>query len=424
MRVYNKGMTELEISKNILLKVAEEKVPFATVLKMTFKKLNLDNTQKSNIAALVGCELRHQYLFDNLITRYLGDVSFQDTIFLRFALANHMFLRRYDEAKFLEKAYETASKENIKDLLDFVDSTEEIIPANLDKASPEFLALRYNTPAWVIRMWQKQYGKGAVFKTLKVNYRPSIPSLRLDPSKVNIDEFLSKHPDYVKAPVDDIVIYQGHGNVKTLPELKEGSAFFMKMGTKYALDKLDLDPIKGIGVFCEIPNNVIQDLIVRFGKDLHLDLIVNHTYLYTELKRFVENKGLTHSYVYESEVSGLITCLSKKVHTFLCMPRNTTFDLFRSTPDYFLRVEQNKLDEIIASENAALEECSKFVEDGGELVYLIPTLSRKESNNVIANFLVNHKDFKLVEEMQLFPFEVYDSCLYFARLQKVETESD
>ena len=417
-------MTEIEISKAILLKVVVDQIPFAMVMKNSFKKYNLQPQQKADISALVGCELRHQYLFDHLLSRYLQEVEFEKTIYLRFALANHMFLKRFDDSKLIQYAAKDIELETIDKIIKFVDSTDEIIPNSLDKASPEFLSLRYNTPSWVIRMWQKQYGKGVVFKTLKVNYRPSVPSIRLNSSEVDIDKFLSKHPDYVKAPVDDMVLYQGRGNVKGLDEIKNGQAFFMKMGTKYVLDKLDLDPIKGIGVFCEVPNNVIQELVLRFGQELRLDLVVNHVGLYNELKRFIENKQLAHSFVYESEVSGLITCFSKKVHTLLCMPKNTTFDLFRSTPDYFLRVNQDKLDEIIAQESLALDECSKFVEEGGELVYMIPTLSRKESNNVIANFLVNHHDYKLVEEMQLFPFEVYDSCLYFARLQKVETESD
>lgn len=417
-------MTEFEISKAILLNVVLEQIPFAMVLKSTFKKFDLDFHQKANVTALVGCELRHQYLFDNLLSRFIEEKDFEKTVYLRFALANQMFLKRFDQKKLLKHAKEDVNEKEVDEIFKFVSSTDEIIPNNLDKASPEFLALRYNTPAWVIRMWQKQYGKGVVFKTLKVNYRPSVPSIRIDTNKVDLNSFLAKNLDYVKAPVDDMVLYQGRGNAKGLEEFKNGSAFLMKMGTKYALDRLDLDPLKGIGVFSEIPNNIVQDLLARFGQDIHLDLVVNHTYLYLELKRFLEAKNLPHSYIYESEVSGLITCLSKKVHTFLCLPKNTIFDLFRSTPDYFLRVEQNKLDEIIAHETMCLDECSKFVEEGGELVYMIPTLSRKESNNVIAKFLVNHPDYRLVEEVQLYPFDVYDSCLYFARLRKVEIPSD
>ena len=155
-----------------------------------------------------------------------------------------------------------------------------------------------------------------------------------------------------------------------------------------------------------------------------MDLVINHQGCYYETRRNIQEKGFTHIYTYESAYSGLITCLSKKVHTLICMPKSTTFDFLRSTPDYFLRVKQEQLDEIIATELASLEECANFVEEGGELVYMIPTLSRKESNNLVDNFLVKHKDFQLVEERQFFPFEIYDSCLYFARLKKVEAPSD
>ena len=99
-------------------------------------------------------------------------------------------------------------------------------------------------------------------------------------------------------------------------------------------------------------------------------------------------------------------------------------DLLRSTPDYFLRIKQEQLDGIITEEFNCLEECSKFVEDDGELVYMIPTLSRKESNSLIADFLISHPDFSLIEEHQFFPFESFDSCMYYARLKKMGETND
>ena len=50
--------------------------------------------------------------------------------------------------------------------------------------------------------------------------------------------------------------------------------------------------------------------------------------------------------------------------------------------------------------------------------------SYKKLEKEVKAFLVEHKDFELVEERQFFPFEVYDSCLYSARLKKVEKTSD
>ena len=417
-------MDQFQTSKNVLLKIVQNEMPFAIALRNAFRKQNSDPIIKANVHALVGCELRHQLMFDNLISRFFDETKFDQTIYLRFALANKLYLKRFNTNELVALAKQDLPADKVDSLLSYIDSTNEVIPASLDKSSPEFLALRYNTPAWVIRMWQKQYGKGVVFKTLKINYRPSITSIRVNTHELNTDEFVAKHPDFSKSPIDDMLVYQGRGSAKNTDEFKENKIFFMRMATKYVLDELDLDPIKGIAIYTEVPNNIYLDLVSRFGKDVQLDLVINHQTYYHETRKFILEKGYPHIYTYDSLYTGLLTCLSKKVHTLICMPKSTTFDLFRSTPDYFLRVKQEQLDEFIATELASLEECSNFVEDGGELVYMIPTLSRKESNNLIANFLVKHPDFELVEERQFFPFEIYDSCLYFARLKKVEATSD
>ena len=417
-------MNEFELAKLIMLKLVNEQVPFALALRNTFHCHDIDNQKKNNITALVGCELRHHLIFDNLIERFFDEVEFEKTVYLRFLLSNKLFLKRFSNSELLALTKKDLDEEKINSLLNFVDSTDEIIPSELDKVSPEFLALRYNTPTWVVRMWQKQYGKGVVFKTLKVNYRPSVPSLRVNENTIKTEEFVAKHPDFSVSPVNGMVIYQGRGTPKNVEEFKRGDIFYMKMATKMILDVLDLDPLKGIAIYSEVPNNAYLDLVTRFGDNVPLELVYNHSAAYFETKKIIASRGYPHIFIYESPASGLLTCLSKKVHTFICMPKSTTFDLLRSTPDYFLRIKQEQLDELIQNEYASLLEASKFVEVDGELVYMIPTLSRKESNNLIANFLVKNPHFELVEERQFYPFEVYDSCLYYARLKKVEEPSD
>ena len=412
-------MEQFELASAILEKLVIGEVPFALVLRQTFKNKEIDPVVKSNTIALVGCELRHHYIFDNLISRFIdGEQEFKKTVNLRFYLSNHLFLRRFKDAELLELAKKDLPADQVEKLINFVDSTNEIIPEDLDKSSPEFLSLRYNTPAWVIRMWQKQYGKGVVFKVLKVNYRPSIASIRVNEKEVDVDEFLSKHPDFSKSPIENMIVYQGRGNAKNLEEFKTNKVFFMKMATKHVLDRLELDPIKRIAIYSETPNNMYMEIFTRLGKDYPLDLVINHPSSLFETRRVSKEMSFSHFYIYDANVDQLNTCISKKVNTFICLPKSTTLDLLRSTPDYFLRVKQDQLDTIILDETKCLEECAKFVEDDGELVYMIPTLSRKESNSLIANFLVNHPDFSLIEEHQFLPFESFDSCLYYARLKK------
>lgn len=417
-------MKELETAKKILLKITLESHPFALALRVAFKKDNVDPQSKNNITALLGCELRHHYLLDNLIARYVEEPDFEKTIYLRFLLANKLFLKRFSEHELYALASQDIDKEKIDNLLMFVTSTNEIIPNDLEKDSPEFLSMRFNTPAWVIRMWQKQYGKGIVFKILKTNYHQSIPSVRINTRLVKSEEILGKYPDFSASTVEDVLIYQGRGTPKYLEEFKSRKMFFYKMGTKYVVDKLDLEPIKGIAIYSDVPNNIYLDLAVRFGKDVPLEVISNHTQSYFEGKKICEEDGYNHINFYNAASSSVITCLSKKVHTFFCLPKSTMFDLLRSTPDYFLRLKQDALDEIIQGEGAALDECAERVEVEGTLIYMIPTISKKESVNLIANFLFKHPEFKLVEEKQFFPFDAYDSCLYYAILEKTGEPCD
>ena len=193
----------------------------------------------------------------------------------------------------------------------------------------------------------------------------------------------------------------------------------MKMATKYLIDQLELDPIKRYAIYSDVPNNIYLDLYSRFESDLKCDYICNHLASYVEAKGILENLKAPHVYLYEASHSSVVTCLSEKVNIFFCLPKSSTFDLLRSTPDYFLRVKQDDLSGLIENESKALEECASQVEVDGEIIYMVPTLSRKESSTLIANFLIAHKEFELIEEKQFFPFEIFDSCLYYARLKKV-----
>jgi len=417
-------MNELEIAKVTLLKIVVNETPFALAIRNSLRENKVDITAKNNITALLGCELRHHYLLDSLIERFFENVEFEKTIYIRFLISNQLFLRRFSNNEIYIKAVEDLPKEQVDSLVDFVNSTNEIIPNELDKSSPEFLSLRFNTPAWVIRMWQKQYGKGAVFKILKSNYHQSTPTIRVNERLISADEMISKHPDFAKSIVENILIYHGRGTPKNLDEFKDNRIFFMKMATKVVIDKLEIEPLKGIAVYSDVPNNIYLDLVARFAKDVKADLIIHHTQSYYETKKVIENCGYNGLSVYNAASSSIVTCVSKKVNTMICLPKNTTFDLLRSTPDYFLRIKQDKLDEIIEGEYQALEESAGVVESGGRLVYMIPTISKKESSILIGNFLFHHPEFSLTEEKQYFPFEPYDSCLYFAILTKTGEESD
>ena len=100
------------------------------------------------------------------------------------------------------------------------------------------------------------------------------------------------------------------------------------------------------------------------------------------------------------------------------MPDSSRLNLLQVLPDYFLRFDIQKLDELIANQGKALQEASAQVEDGGYLVYLVDTISKKETMGIINEFLKVHPEFVLTREKLYFPYKKYGGSYYFAVLKK------
>ena len=64
-------------------------------------------------------------------------------------------------------------------------------------------------------------------------------------------------------------------------------------------------------------------------------------------------------------------------------------------PDILLNRTPETLNEITKTQYAILDNNSKYVKNGGVLVYSTCSVLKEENNDIIAKFLQNHKDFSL-----------------------------
>ena len=76
------------------------------------------------------------------------------------------------------------------------------------------------------------------------------------------------------------------------------------------------------------------------------------------------------------------------------------------------------VDGYISNQKAALISASDFVEDGGNLIYMVSTMNKKETVQIIDDFLREKEGFTLIEQKQFLPFDKYDSTLFIAILRK------
>ena len=196
------------------------------------------------------------------------------------------------------------------------------------------------------------------------------------------------------------------------------------MGFKYIVDKFDIDPLRGIAIYQGGSSNFYLEVALRGQLATPIDLIMSSHQDFYDTRNNVPKFGIKNLKTYLAEPSSIVTCVSKKVNTFFVLPRSSNFELLRSTPDYFARFNRESLDNLINEQYIALSETKDLIEEGGNLVYIISTLCNKEGHGNIYRFLKENPNFKLVEERQLFPFDPYDSSIYYAILRKDVSNED
>ena len=408
------------LAKDILQKIIVENIPFSLALKQAFKKGDISKEDRSVVSAVVGCALRHFIVMERLIKDAYPEIENDGFLALLVAFSNAMFIKKMDQNECNAQAqsflsnYELSAEDFINPYLE----GKKLVPEEIEVGSFEFLSYRYNTPLSVIKMWNKQFGQLTTSRILKANSKPSPAVLRINNSKISDEDFFAQYPEFESSDIPGIALYKGDGKFKNSPAYEKELAYPLTPAFKEMLDEGDVDLLRGFAVYSEYPNDLLVELSSRFTNINNVDFVAGSYSAFINTKNSLAKSGLNGVNVYEAGASSIVTCISKPVHTFLVMPDSSRLNLLQVLPDYFLRFDIEKLDELIANQNKALQEASAQVEDGGYLLYLVDTISRKETMGLINEFLKNNESFSLVRDKLYFPYKKYGGSYYFAVLKK------
>ena len=413
------------LAKDILKKIIVENVPFSLALKQTFKKENVAKEDRSIVSALVGCALRHYLVMERLIKDAYPEIESEGFIALLVAFSNALFIKRIDQDECDSFAQSFLKEEDVK-FNEFVSpylEGKKLVPEDIEVGSFDFLSYRYNTPLGVIKMWNKQFGNVTASRILRANSKPAPTVLRINNKLISDEDFFNQYPEFEKCDISGMAFYKGEGKFKNNAASEKNLVSVIPVAMKEMVDEGDFDLLRGIAVYAEYPNDLLNELAIRFDNLSNIEYIAGTYNACINTKNALNKSGIKGVNVYEAGASSIITCLSKPVHTFVVMPDSSRLNLLQVLPDYFLRFDMNKLDELIANQNNAINEAASQVEDGGYLLYLVDTISKKETIGIINEFLKDHQDFSLVRDKIYFPYKKYGGSYYFAVLKK-ENKND
>lgn len=411
------------LAKEIVNKIIYENTPFSLALKQAFKRNDISKEEKAGISAIVGCVLRHYLVMSHVIQKQYPELESLGMVALLIAFSNALFIKKFDQEACNKEANQYLKEGDVK-AEDFIApylEEKKLVPEEIEVGSFEFLSYRYNTPVDIIKMWNKQFGHISASKTLKANSKPAPVVVRIDNNKIADEDFFNKYPEFEAVEgVAGVALFKGEGKFKAHQVNENGDAAPLALAFKEMLDEGDIDPLRGLAIYAEYPNDLLIDLKSRQMNMAGVEYIASNLGVASSVKNFLNKNELKSVNVYEAQASSIITCLSKPVHTFVVMPDSSRFNLLQLLPDYFLRFDFQKLDELIANQKAALKEAAAQVESDGYLLYFVDTLSKKESINIVNEFLAENPEFTLIRDKLYFPYKKYGGSYYFAALKKAK----
>ena len=415
-------MRNFEVAFETLQKIFDNKIRFNLAVKSSLKKANKmgDSAFINELTSTCGCVLRHYYVFEEIIKRQYPDANQKQILLISLALANRLFSKRYDVKKLNEYVCKESELDDVTSFIEGLNDPKKLIPEDVKEDTPNYYHLRYNLPLWLVEMWSKNFDSFIAKKLFRSVYHKDKQILRINSNNIDGEEFFKKYNN-LQPFGDSLAIYDGKENIKKLLAVKNGDAFDIDAGYKLMVNSIEIDPIRGIAVYAGSSNKLLTELYCVLGNSFKMDYLCGSQKNFFEVKKEIQELGMLNISTYEVSYTGIVTCISKPVHYFFLCPRNTYFRGLSETPDYFLNINSEDLDEIIKEEKEAINEAKDQIEDGGYLIYYLPTVSKNETRGVIHAFLKENPNFTIVREKQMLPFDKYKNMFYFAILKKGES---
>lgn len=275
------------------------------------------------------------------------------------------------------------------------------------------LSIRFSLPAWLVSEWLDEF---SLERTRQIcfacNRRPSL-YIRINPLRTTPEELLARfHQAGVQAePVrsDAVRRYRSTGMIRIagpqavtqLPGFAEGLFSVQDLSASQAVRILDPKPGWSILDLCSAPGaKTIQ--IAELARDAanvtatDIDPVRLERVRENIARLGVKSVAVVPHAQLERETAGGFDAI------LLDAPCSNTGVLARRVEARF-RVTARAVKDIAAIQKGLLEKAAALAKPGGRICYSTCSIQRRENQDTIRDFLVDHGEFELADESLLLP---------------------
>ena len=425
-------MNARELALNVLYKIEVGEAYSNTTLDKELNNSDLSKVDKALASELVYGVLTWKLTLDEIIQRYslvkLKKISDWIMNILRMGIYQIAFLDKIPEsaavnesvnlakrygheasARFVNAVLRKVSKDEVDKLIEYLKTKT--------KTDYEIISILTSHPVWMVQKLLTEYDKKFVTELLNANNIVPDITIRANTLRTTREElkklFDLKHIDCKLGNLPDSILVKKLNNF-------DGQLYVVQdEAAQLACLKLEPKENEYILDACAAPGGKTTYLAQLMKNTGRVDAWDIHEHRVKLIKETASKMGVTNITTRTADASEYHTQLYEKYDRVLLDVPCSGLGVIRKKPDIKWTRKLEDLEELLNTQKMILECCSAYVKTGGIVVYSTCTILKEENEMQIERFLQKHKEFKLLEEIKLYPNVNGTDGFYIAKLQKI-----
>lgn len=404
----------------LLKKIEDDKSYSNIILDKALNENELSAQEKKFVSALFYGVVERIITLDAVINNYSRIKSNKlDTdvlLILRMGIYQLLYMDSVPDSAAVNESVKLAKKCKNPSLSGFVNGVLRSFIRN-GKAVPDFkddnerLSVQYSCPVWLVKKWRKEYGDEKTLSLLESSIGKPPVTIRINTAKMSADEILSVLRadgfDVSETFLKDCYKICGGPSVESSNAYKLGLFHVQDLSSQLCCMALDPKENETVLDVCAAPGGksfTLSQLMKNSGKVCSCDLHDNRVRL---IENGAKRLGLTNITAMQNDASEFNSDLPL-ADRILCDVPCAGLGVIRRKPEIKYK-NPDDLKNIPQLQYKILEASSKYLKQGGVLVYSTCSVSKAENEDVVEKFLREHPDFKGVSVLNDFP-HLNDYC--------------
>ncbi len=268
-----------------------------------------------------------------------------------------------------------------------------------DETNPDYLAIKYSCPEWLVSLWINSYGYDNAVALAEKALEAAPMVIRVNTTKITPDELIWKLAEegVISEKTDiapDALIISNTGSVDELEAYKQGLFHAQDLASQLCCAALDPQAGETIFDLCSAPGGktfTIAERMNNTGVVRAFDIYQSRVEL---IRNGASRLGLSNVFSYLSDAA-IFNENYGVADRVLCDVPCSGLGIIRRKPEIRFK-NRSDIDNLPELQYRILCNATRYLKQGGRLVYSTCTLNPAENSDICNKFLSEHPDFVAV----------------------------